>query len=268
VEIGLRNAFKTELKAEGLNLNLYTKTSLTPALALHVKLLSQILGEFYAAKRREETLKQNTYMHAVYETGARLTHDIKNIVQSMNTLCSAAEHTAEADNDKLLALIRRQLPQLNQRLALTLDKLKAPNAEINQAKPLNEWWQELKQRHLQTQVSFVADDVSDQLIDEEVLTSVVDNLLQNALEKAKHERDIQIQVEINRGQGVCIEVSDTGSAMPKQLAEQLFKKRVKSENGLGIGLYQAGKQAEHAGYDLAVVENKEGEVRFRLVKAS
>ena len=267
-EIGLRNAFKTELKAEGLNLNLYTKTSLTPALALHVKLLSQILGEFYAAKRREETLKQNTYMHAVYETGARLTHDIKNIVQSMNTLCSAAEHTAEADNDKLLALIRRQLPQLNQRLALTLDKLKAPNADINQAKPLNEWWQELKQRHLQTQVSFVADDVSDQLIDEDVLTSVVDNLLQNALEKAKHERDIQIQVEINRGQGVCIEVSDTGSAMPKQLAEQLFKKRVKSENGLGIGLYQAGKQAEHAGYDLAVVENKEGEVRFRLAKAS
>lgn len=265
-EIGLRNAFKTELKAQGLNLNLYTKTALTPALALHVKLLSQILGEFYAAKRREETLKQNTYMHAVYETGARLTHDIKNIVQSMNTLCSAAEHTAEADNDKLLALIRRQLPQLNQRLALTLDKLKAPSSEVNQAKPLNEWWQELKQRHLQTSVIFLADDVSDALVNEEVLTSVVDNLLQNALEKSKHERDIQIQVEINRGQGVCIEVSDTGKAMPNHLAEQLFKKRVKSENGLGIGLYQAGKQAEQAGYSLAVIENKDGEVRFRLSK--
>lgn len=265
-EIGLRNPNKIELLADGIHVNLYTKTGLTPALILHVKLMSQILGEFYAAKRREESLKQNTYMHAVYETGARLTHDIKNIVQSMNTLCSAAEHTPEADNEKLLALIRRQLPQLNQRLALTLDKLKAPSNNASGSKPLDEWWQELKQRHLQTSVVFVADAVSEQLIDEDVLTSVVDNLLQNAIEKAKQEREIQIQVELNHGDNVCVEVSDTGSAIPKPVAQQLFSKRIKSENGLGIGLYQAAKQAEQAGYTLSLVENQTGEVRFRLSK--
>jgi len=47
---------------------------------LHVQLLTQILGEFYETKRREETISQNTYMQTFYETGSRLTHDIKNIL--------------------------------------------------------------------------------------------------------------------------------------------------------------------------------------------
>ena len=41
------------------------------------------MGEFYEAKRREETMRQNAYMQAFYETGSRLTHDIKNILQSV-----------------------------------------------------------------------------------------------------------------------------------------------------------------------------------------
>ena len=84
------------------------------------------MGEFYEAKRREESLRQNAYMQAFYETGSRLTHDIKNILQSVGTLVSAAEQTDHKDDEALLGLIRKQLPVLNQRIASTLTKLKAP----------------------------------------------------------------------------------------------------------------------------------------------
>ena len=37
---------------------------------------------FYIAKIREKTLTQQTHLKAIYETGARITHDIKNLLQS------------------------------------------------------------------------------------------------------------------------------------------------------------------------------------------
>ena len=57
---------------------------------------------------------------------------------------------------------------------------------------------------------------------------------------------------------------DNGKAMPEARAQVLFKKHVPSENGLGIGLYHAGRQARQAGYDLGLIENEDGAVRFFL----
>lgn len=249
------------------HLTLYTRWPLTPALTMHVKMLTRIIGEFYEAKRREELMQQNAYMQAVYETGARLTHDIKNIVQSLGTLCSAAEQTMEEDSDRLLALVRRQLPQLNQRLALTLSKLGAPREERIRQEKLSAWWNNLKLRHNQENIEFVAGTVSAIDINTEVLDSVTENLLQNALEKAKSDPKVAIMVTIQGSDNFYLEVSDTGKAMPQPIAEQLFKKHVSSENGLGIGLYHAARQAREAGYLLSLVENREGAVRFRLTQS-
>lgn len=265
-EFGTISKHSTSMKFHGIHMGLYTRFALTPALALHLKLLTQILGEFYEAKRREETLQQNTYMQAVYETGARLTHDIKNIVQSMSALCSAAELTSKSDDALLADLIRKQLPKMNQRLALTLDKLQAPSSANKRTVKLADWWNNLQQRHHQTKVKFLAGSLPDIQVDDEVLDSVVDNLLQNALEKARNESTIEILAELSMGDQFCIEVSDTGNAMPQDKAHRLFKKHVRSENGLGIGLYHAAKQAQQAGYSLSLVENIDGAVRFRLTQ--
>jgi signal transduction histidine kinase len=247
-----------------LHLTIYTRWPLTPALLLHVKLLTQLLGEFYEAKRREEVLQQNTYMHAVYETGARLTHDIKNLVQSLSALCTAAEQTSEEDSDRLVALIRRQLPLLNHRLALTLDKLQAPKNQTARNQPLTEWWNDLKQRHANGGVLFTGNDIPAVEVDAEILDSIVDNLLQNALEKAKNEPGIHIEAILADENGLYIEVVDSGRAMPQFVADQLFKKQITSENGLGIGLYHAGKQAQQGGYLLSLTENRDSAVRFRI----
>ena len=78
---------------------------LRPALQWHLRLLAQLLGEFYLAKRREAKLRETSYLQAVHETGARTTHDIKNLLQSLNVLCSAAA-AQEADTRTLNALVR------------------------------------------------------------------------------------------------------------------------------------------------------------------
>lgn len=263
-ELGLTAKYKATLVFHDFHLTLYTRWPLTPALTIHVKLLTQILGEFYEAKRREETLRQNTYMQAVYETGSRLTHDIKNLLQSMSALCTAAEQSTEADNEQLLALLRRQLPLLNQRLTLTLDKLQAPHDEKSRNMPLASWWANLQQRFGQNNIEFVAAEIPNLQIDAEILDSVSDNLLQNAIEKAKNDAGMTIRIELGNTSEFNLNVTDTGKAMPHATAEQLFKKHVRSENGLGIGLYHAARQAKQAGYSLVLAENHDGNVRFTL----
>ena len=73
-----------------LELTLYSRFRLGPALHWHLYLLGQLLGAFYVAKVREEKLRQASYLQAVHETGARLTHDIKNLLQSLSVLTSMA----------------------------------------------------------------------------------------------------------------------------------------------------------------------------------
>ena len=81
-EIGMRSRFQAEYSFQDLTLTFHTRWSLSPALLLHLKLLTQMLGHFYEAKLREEVQRQNAYTQAIYETGARLTHDVKNLLQS------------------------------------------------------------------------------------------------------------------------------------------------------------------------------------------
>ena len=271
--LGNSTLFVSTFSFQRLHLTLYSRWQFSPAMYLHVQLLTQILGEFYEAKLREETISQNIYMQTFYETGSRLTHDIKNILQSLGTLCSAAEQNTDSDDDdhRLIELIRKQLPRLNQRLASTLTKLERPSTEKNRQAKVSTWWKKFinlnthfngnYKVHFDTPATMPKVD-----IDPEVLESVVDNLLQNALEKAKLDPHIIIRIALLPVDYFCLEVSDTGKAIPAEIAERLFKSHVSSKSGLGVGLYHAAQQAQQAGYELSLVDNYDGEVRFRLDK--
>ena len=265
-KLGETSQHITHFNFKDFHMSLHTRWQISPALYVHVKLLTQIMGEFYEAKRREETLRQNAYMQAFYETGSRLTHDIKNILQSVGTLVSAAEQTEEKDNAALLKLIRKQLPVLNQRIASTLDKLKAPGEDKKRLEKMSAWWKNLQLRHSREDVEFVADNLPAQEINAEVLDSVLDNLLNNALEKTKYQPDTMIKVEMLRtkDQDLCIDVTDSGKAMSAQIANDLFKKHIASPNGLGVGLYHAAQDSKQAGYDLSLHSNVNGAVCFRV----
>lgn len=265
-QIGESSAYVSTYNFQQMHLTLYSRWQFSPSMYLHVQLLTQILGEFYEAKRREETISKNTYMQTLYETGSRLTHDIKNILQSIGTLSTAVEQNHEAGNDaKLIELIKMQLPRLSQRLTNTLSKLELPSIERNNQAKVSVWWKNFKQINAHHQVAFeVPGDFPKTDIDTDVLDSVVDNLLQNALEKAKREHNIKITVMLMPSRHFCLEVTDTGSAIPAEIASKLFKSNVSSKNGLGVGLYHAAQQAEQSGYCLSLIDNADGEVRFRL----
>ena len=52
--------------------------------------------------------------------------------------------------------------------------------------------------------------------------------------------------------------------MPPEIAASLLRAPVSSRSGLGIGLYQAARQAESSGYRLELETNRDGEVCFAL----
>lgn len=267
---GQTSEFISNYRFQQLQLTLYSRWQFTPAMYLHVQLLVQIIEDFYEAKCREESISRNMYMQTLYETGSRLTHDIKNILQSLGTLSAAVEQNQHAGNDaELIELIKTQLPRLSRRLANTLTKLELPSVERKNQEKIGLWWANFKQINAHYPIEFEAPASLPKVdIDTEVLDSVVDNLLQNALTKAKREQDIRIIVSLMPSRHFCLEVTDTGSAIPTDIADKLFKTNISSSNGLGVGLYHAAQQAELAGYALSLTDNMDGEVRFRLEMTS
>jgi hypothetical protein len=56
--------------------------------------------------------------------------------------------------------------------------------------------------------------------------------------------------------------------MAADVAAAVLRAPVRSDSGLGIGLYQSAKHAEECGYALTLAENRDGEVCFLLSPAA
>src|SRR5437773_1675086 len=146
-ETGERTPYAVDFENSVVTLTMFSRYRMSPALHWHLHLLGQLLGEFYIAKLREEKLRQATYLQAVHETGARMTHDIKNLLQSLNVLCSVALEESRRDSHELQALVRRQLPVIAQRLSATLDKLQHPQEAGETYVPAGAWWDALARQY-------------------------------------------------------------------------------------------------------------------------
>jgi signal transduction histidine kinase len=239
-------------------------------------LLAQLLGEFHADKQRAQRLKEMSYMQAVHETGARLTHDVKNLLQSLQMLCHAANEPGSDDSSAFRALLRRQLPTITTRLEVTLDKLRVRQEAVDEPKiALHIWWAELLRRFEdKSWIRFTnsaplqdagLESSSATFVPANLFTSVIDNLLSNMAAKRQREPELVVTVLVERtANGAAITVSDSGSAIDKAIQSQLLRGPVASEDGLGIGLYQVAKQAESLRYRLTVIESRDGCVSFKL----
>lgn len=267
--VGRESRHKAHFSHLGIEAVFYTENPLNPALALHLRLLTDVVGYFYTAKLREQALHANAYTQAIYETGSRLTHDVKNMLQSLKALASAAEHSGPDQAVDLQSLVQRQLPQIVKRLEITLDKLKSPvkaQDEPDKGEILvREWWRNLKNRYLQDEVDVHVDDPNaDTWLPQDLFDSVADNLLQNALRKRRQDPGVHIHVRLKTQPAPTLLVCDDGCAAANEVVQKLFHAPVSTYDGLGIGLYQAAKQATRLGYRLELMENREGEVCFRL----
>ena len=260
--------YATEFTFGGLNLKLYTRWSPSPALVLHIRLLARLLGDYYDAKMREQEQRRNAYVQAIYETGSRLTHDVKNLLQTLRSLCAAAETSDEGDSEALRLLMQRQLPQITQRLQITLDKLNT-KPPISQDKTSGaQWWEGLRQRLAHERIEFESGALpADAMLPSELFESVAENFLQNALEKRKTANSLRILARLQWAGGFVLSVCDDGQPVPDSLAGVLFNSPVQSNSGLGVGMYQVARFAKEQGYEVALSSNEPGRVCFSLTQS-
>lgn len=232
----------------------------------HFSLPARLLLKFYNDKKRDVALKQLSYMQAIHETGARLTHDIKNILQALNALCVAVNEPQAESSPVYQALLRRQLPAISTKLTETIDKLKTPleNKKIKLSSA-QQWVKSFEQRISRS--PWISIDVLEVYGDlpEDLFSSVAENLIQNAEEKYYREPGIQVTIRISTSaKGTALEISDSGSMIGEDTLKHLFSQPTGSSKGLGVGLFQAAQYAEMIGYKLILSENQLGRVSFLL----
>lgn len=265
---GEETRFPTEFTFGGLTLKLYTRWSPSPALVLHIRLLARLLGDYYDAKRREQEQRQNAYVQAIYETGSRLTHDVKNLLQTLRSLCAAAETSDPSDAEAVRLLMQRQLPQITQRLQITLDKLNTKPSMGQEKSSGAGWWRGLRQRFAHERVEFDTSPLPEEaMLPMELFESVTENFLQNALEKRKIEAGLRIQVSLRWEGGFVLSVCDDGQPVPEAIAAKFFVSAVPSNSGLGVGMFQAARFARQQGFEVALTSNQPGRVCFTLAPA-
>lgn len=166
--LGASSQHRVELSDEDLRLTLFTRQAISPTVLLHMRLLVQVLGHFYQAKRREQRLREMARQQAIYETGSRLTHDLKNMLQSLFALTSVAQH----DPARAQPILKHQLPVLTGRIETLLTKLKAPEADADEIEmPLEAWWEALRQRHQHREIEWVFEVGNSTAYDHRVLPS-------------------------------------------------------------------------------------------------
>jgi signal transduction histidine kinase len=255
-----------EFTKDDLSLVLYSRFSLSAALRWHLLLLSQLLAEFHTAKLREEQLQNTAYLQAVHETGARLAHEVKNILQSLSVLSAMREGAEPAESARAAAFLERQLPAIQARLSDALEKLRRPAVTPEREVDLEAWWEAIQARYPNPGIIFERGARRPgMLVPGLLFDHVVDNLLHNALAKRNADPAVRIRVRLDATDGgACLLVEDSGSAVPAGVVGSLLHAPVRSDEGLGIGLYQAARQAAAQRYRLALEENRDGCVRFVL----
>jgi len=248
---------------DDLKIELHSHIPMGNALNIHAQLLMQLMSYFYQSKLREITLKNQTHLKAVYETGSKLTHDIKNILQSLQSLTVVVQASDDKDNSH--QLLEKQLPVLTQRLQSTLDKLQVKTDTGQNFKLLSEWWTELQSRYHGRDISFNKIINRDIEIDTDIFDTILENLLENARGKRRNNPETSITASLHSSdQYHYVEVCDSGEPVPDSKVNILFNQILPSREGYGIGLYQSAQLARKNNYELKLVENKEGCVCFRI----
>jgi signal transduction histidine kinase len=241
---------------------LYFKADPGTALELHTILLIRMAYQFYLAKLNQEKMRAQEHFATIHHTGARLTHDIKNILQSIKTSIDILD--TDNDNTQSQKLLQANLTQIGSRLESTLDKLRAPklNTRINLV-DCNKWIKRVsKQHHANRRLNFHGDIENNATLPVDLFDSVTENLINNALNKPGV---TQIDVRLLSTRDIVVlSICDDGAEIEPEIENSLFMQPVSSGSGMGIGLYQSAIMAHAFNYELELSQNETGRVCFNL----
>jgi len=249
--------------SDNLKVTLYFKSNPGQALRQHTILLIRMAYQFYLSKVNQEKIRAQEHFATIHHTGARLTHDIKNILQSINTSINIVQFKPGDASPLPYKLLQQNLQQISARLESTLTKLKAP--ELSGSIPtlkIRAWLRNFKQVHNNPKINYRSDIQLDHSIPLDLFDSVINNLIANALSKEEVEKVI-VDLTSNQ-QMILITVCDDGLPVKKDLENLLFNKPVSSGQGMGIGLYQSAFMASTFNFELELANNMDGNVCFSL----
>ena len=248
--------------ADDVTVVLYFKSNPGAALEQHTILLIRMAYQFYLAKLNQEKMRAQEHFATIHHTGARLTHDIKNILQSIKASLSILDR--DSDTTESEHLLQANLNQIGKRLESTLNKLKAPALNTQIVLVDCKHWLERtrKQYRSNKRLQFHSDIENNINLPIDLFDSVIENLLNNALKKPSAK---QIDVRLMSSENVVVlSVCDNGDAIEAGIEENLFTQPVSSGTGMGIGLYQAAIMALAFNYELELSQNEPGRVCFNL----
>ncbi len=255
-------AFTHSLKSD-IYATLYFKSNPGTALQQHTVLLIRMAYQFYIAKMNQEKIRAEEHFETIHHTGARLTHDIKNILQSIKASVDIVNIQPEQSSSGPFKLLKRNLDQISHRLESTLNKLRAPELSTRiKLVTFEEWFKSFQNEHSNPKINFHTDIQQNYDIPPELFDSVINNLLANALIKTETSEviiDLSSTEEL-----IIVTVCDNGAMIDNKLESQLLTKPVSSGQGMGIGLYQSAILARTFNYELDLANNEEGRVCFSL----
>ncbi|MCP4876031.1 MAG: hypothetical protein GY896_11250 [Gammaproteobacteria bacterium] len=245
-----------------LKVVLYFKANPGTALEQHTILLIRMAYQFYLAKLNQEKMRAQEHFATIHHTGARLTHDIKNILQSIKTSIDILDMDRETQDSQ--ALLQANLQQIGTRLENTLNKLRAPklNTQISLV-DCHKWLKRIgKQHNANARMQFHGDIENNIALPVDLFDSVADNLINNALKKTSA-RQIDVRL-LSSKDVILLSICDDGDAITPEIEKSLFAQPVSSGSGMGIGLYQSAIMAHAFNYELELSQNERGRVCFNL----
>ncbi len=249
--------------SEQILVTIYFKSDPGKALRQHTILLIRMAYQFYLAKLNQDKIRAEEHFETIHHTGARLTHDIKNILQSIKTSLDIVQATSDDKKQKSNKLLRQNLDQISSRLESTLEKLKSPEISTSiKIISIKDWLKRFQSEHSYPWLIVNQDISLNHAIPCELFDSVINNLLSNTQNKNEVSQVI-IDITANT-EMIVVTVCDNGSQVKADLESNLFIKPVSSGEGMGIGLYQSAIMARSFNFELELASNEKGRVCFSL----
>ncbi|HKJ50620.1 MAG TPA: HAMP domain-containing sensor histidine kinase [Gammaproteobacteria bacterium] len=263
ISAGEKNGTRLEHRLDDkLTVVIYFKSNPGTALEQHTILLIRMAYQFYLAKLDQEKMRAQEHFATIHHTGARLTHDIKNILQSIKTSVDILDMVKESPESQ--RLLQANLQQIGSRLESTLNKLRVPRLDTQiQLVDCRKWLERMaKQHNANDRIHFHGDIENNISVPVDLFDSVAENLINNALKKDTA-KSVDLRLLCNN-EIIVLSVCDDGEMLSAEIERNLFSQPVSSGSGMGIGLYQASIMAHAFNYELELSQNERGRVCFNL----
>jgi nitrogen fixation/metabolism regulation signal transduction histidine kinase len=246
-------------------------------LALSAHRISRVAMEAYDRMARDlqqsrERLVFLTRLESWQALARKTAHEVKNsltpIRLTMEELAAQHADAPESFETQAARIIADEVTSLERRVRAFSELAAEPPVTLKPVDPaalLRERVSFLKAAHPGITYEVQIGGAPAVLGDEDLLKAALTNLLENAAEAAGPSGSVLART-VTDGDGVAIEIHDSGPGLSEQALQTLFEPAISfKKGGMGLGLSIARKSAVLCGGDIVVVQGILGGACFRVM---